>query len=133
MTLVVACVATIIAYAVLESMWLVLMTQRFYAGEFAKFSPEKLEIRSVLAAVCIYAIIIKAFFWLVILPIKNENLSMLQALLRGAAFGSAVYGVYNLTNKATLPRYPWTLVIVDSLWGMSLFAFLAIIFQFTLH
>ena len=130
MELIAACIATTIVYAVLESVWLTTMTSFFYRGAFAEFQEDKLAIQSPLAVALVYVVIIKAFFWLVVLPITNERLTPLQALLRGAAFGSAAYGVYNLTNKATLPGYPWTLVIIDSAWGMFLFAFMAVFFRF---
>jgi uncharacterized membrane protein len=129
MKLAAACVSTVIAYVILEATWLLIMTPLFYTSAFAQFSKEKLAVRSSLAVVLIYILIIKAFFWLVVLPIKNENLSMAQAIVRGAVFGSVVYGVYNLTNKATLLGYPWTLVVVDTAWGTVLFSLLAAVFR----
>jgi uncharacterized membrane protein len=36
--------------------------------------------------------------------------------------GIGVYGVYELTNYATLTNWPLSLVIIDTLWGGILFA-----------
>ena len=129
MELIAAYTVTLVIYACMEVVWLMLMTPYFYTSAFAEFSPVTLSVRSPMAIAMLYVIIINAFFWLVIVPIQNESHSMLNAFLRGAAFGSAVYGVYNLTNKATLPGYPWRLVILDSIWGTFLFSVLAIFFR----
>ena len=45
------------------------------------------------------------------------------------AFGLAVYGVYNLTNVATLIGYSWTMVVVDTAWGTVWFGTLAAIYK----
>lgn len=37
-------------------------------------------------------------------------------------FGLSVYGGYNLTNRATLARWPWTLALTDMAWGPLLTA-----------
>jgi uncharacterized membrane protein len=36
----------------------------------------------------------------------------------GAGFGLIVYGVYDLTNYATLDRWPLALTLIDITWGM---------------
>jgi uncharacterized membrane protein len=43
--------------------------------------------------------------------------SPLEALALGAFFGLCTYGVYDLTNHATLRDWPATLTIVDMTWG----------------
>lgn len=42
------------------------------------------------------------------------------AAARGAALGACIYGVYDLTNYATLARYPLHMVVGDTLWGTAL-------------
>ena len=39
-----------------------------------------------------------------------------------ALLGATVYGVYELTNHATLDGWPLWMVVVDTLWGAALFA-----------
>ena len=39
-----------------------------------------------------------------------------------ALLGATVYGVYELTNHATLDKWPIWMVVVDTLWGAALFA-----------
>ena len=36
--------------------------------------------------------------------------------------GFVIYGIYDLTNMATIAKWPWQLVIVDTIWGGILFA-----------
>jgi uncharacterized membrane protein len=43
-----------------------------------------------------------------------------QAALYGAALGFFMYAFYDLTNIATLKDYPWSLTIVDIIWGTIL-------------
>jgi len=40
-----------------------------------------------------------------------------SAATSGALFGLVVYGVYDLTNFATLAQYPLAVVFVDMAWG----------------
>lgn len=40
---------------------------------------------------------------------------------KGAFLGFALYGVFDLTNRALLAHYPWPMVIVDMAWGTALF------------
>lgn len=40
-----------------------------------------------------------------------------ELVSRAALFGFVMYGFYDLTNAAILADYPWSVVIVDTLWG----------------
>jgi uncharacterized membrane protein len=42
---------------------------------------------------------------------------LVSAFIWGALFGVTVYSVYDLTNRATLRRWPLKLVFIDILWG----------------
>ena len=48
-----------------------------------------------------------------------------DALLKGALFGVCVYGIFDFTNMAFLPKYPLQLAAIDILWGTFVFAFSA--------
>jgi uncharacterized membrane protein len=132
MLLVVSAGATLALYAAAEAVWLASMSQ-FYARQFAGFSRPPLALRSLPAAIAVYAVLLSTFALLVCAPIVNASAGAAASALRGAAFGLAAYGTYNLTNMATLPGYSWTMVAVDTLWGAALFAALAATFAATLH
>ena len=128
-----AVVVALVAYAVVEASWLALMTP-FYARRFAAFAKySRLALRSLPAAIAVYAILLVTSWTLVAAPIARARSTPAQAAIRGGAFGLAVYGVYNLTNKATLPGYGWSMVAVDSAWGAGLFAALAAVFAVALR
>ena len=51
-----------------------------------------------------------------VLP-RVEHASLLSAFLWGAAFGLVVYGVYDLTNYATISKWPVLVTLADIGWG----------------
>ena len=118
-------------YAVVEALWLVLM-RPFYASQFARFSRSPtLAVRSVAAAIGAYALLAVTFYGLVLRGLADRRVSCpWTAAGAGALYGLAVYGVYNATNKATLPGYPWAMVAVDTAWGATAFAAVAVVFLF---
>lgn len=55
--------------------------------------------------------------------IKSWNSPVLQrAMWRSAILGWVIYGVYELTNKATIQKWMWKTVFMDTIWGGILFA-----------
>ena len=110
-------------YAIVEALWLWL-AHTFYAAQFARFALDgELKIRCIAAAIIVYPVLLAAFWFLVLADKENAT------LLRGAVFGAVVYGVYNLTNKATLPGYGWAMVMVDTAWGATVFGLVAYIYS----
>ena len=62
---------------------------------------------------------------LVVQPALDSG-SWHKALLLGAVFGLCAYGTYDLTNLATLQRWPLRLAVVDMAWGTLLTAISAL-------
>lgn len=119
--LIIAC----FVYIILESLWLFL-TKSFYTSLFANFSKDgTLKIRSYIAIVIVYPLLLLGA-WLLFL--RNNYLSPLESFWKGALFGAIVYGVYNLTNMATLPGYSWKMVAVDTLWGVVVFSVFSVVY-----
>lgn len=120
----------LIVYVIAEGAWLFSMSS-FYSREFQSFSKGPLQIRSPTACVLVYPLIIFSFYYFVLLPLMESKYKIdpFAAFMRGALFGLALYGVYNLTNAATLLGYSWTMVAVDTLWGASLFGFISLVFS----
>ena len=50
--------------------------------------------------------------------VVNRARTPLEALAYGALFGLVSYGLYDLTNHATLRDWPAVLTIVDITWGV---------------
>jgi uncharacterized membrane protein len=72
----------------------------------------------IVPAVLVYILIIAAVYGFAV----AESKTMKTAVLRGAAIGLAMYGLYDLTNYATLTKYTLTMTVTDMMWGTALCA-----------
>ena len=104
-------VLTIVIFLTIDFFWLLVIAKNFYDQQLGSFQ------RTInwLAALPVYLLIPLGIGFFV-LP-KSNNQALL-ALGWGAVYGLIVYGVYDLTNLATLKNWSLTMVIVDILWGM---------------
>ncbi len=117
-----------IFYALLEFIWIFGMNN-FYATQFKNFTKDRqFFIRSNLAVLLVYPILFIGFYYFVINQITIDT-PMSKAVILGAFFGLVVYGVYNLTNIATIPGYSWNMALIDLSWGILIFAILAFLFS----
>ncbi len=91
--------------------WLALIAKNFYNQQFQAFQRKDI---SWPAAILTYILLILGISFLA-LPQANSN--KFVALFYGGLFGLVSYGVYDLTNYATLTNWPLKLVVVDMLWG----------------
>jgi uncharacterized membrane protein len=101
---------------VLDAVWLT-ATSASSRQVFAKIQGKPLEIRW-LGAAAVYAIMIGALWFFAVEPSKTWY----EAAGRGAALGFVMYGLYDLTNYATLTNYPIHFALTDMAWGTYLFA-----------
>jgi uncharacterized membrane protein len=65
----------------------------------------------------VYAIMVAALWYFAVSPSTNIT----DAAGRGAALGFSMYGLYDLTNYATLERYTLDFALTDIIWGTFLF------------
>jgi len=126
----VALIASVSVLAVMEAVWLS-TAKSFYAAMLSEVSSDgALRLRSMPASVLVYALLLAGAWVLVLRPLTAVHKPrMASAACHGAVFGATVYGVYNLTNMATLPGYRWQMVLIDTLWGAILFAVFATVFS----
>lgn len=103
----------------LDAAWL---TARSAASSvvFAAIQGSPLSIRWPVAALC-YLVMIIGLWWFAVRPAADWQ----AAAGNGAALGALVYGVYDLTNHATLQRFPLSYALADWIWGTFLFATVA--------
>lgn len=124
--------ATIIAITavllILDAIMLGVVRKDFYRAELTRIQNSPVQFR-LPPAVLAYGLMILAVYMLAVQP----NQSIQQAGLRGALIGLIVYGIYNMTNYATLQRYSFEYVWTDTLWGTILFALAAMVGQFVYH
>ncbi len=65
------------------------------------------------AAALVYVVLAAAL----VLGALRGATSVRSAAMAGAVIGFIMYVFYDLTNMATLTRYTWEMVAVDSVWG----------------
>ncbi|MBU0569399.1 DUF2177 family protein [Patescibacteria group bacterium] len=103
---------TLAIFLGIDFVWLGVIAKIFYdkhLGDFARTTNWP-------AIVLVYLLIPLGLVFFVYPKIDGNFKS---ALFWGAFYGLIVYGVYDLTNLATLKNWSVTMVIVDMLWGMT--------------
>lgn len=109
-------VITLVVFFVVDIIWLGLVAKDFYQDQIGFLMKEK---TNWAAAVIFYFIFIFGLVFFVINPALEAE-SILEALFRGAFFGFIAYATYDLTNLATLAKWPLKVTIVDLIWGTAL-------------
>ncbi len=104
----------------MDAVWLT-YNAAFHRQVFAIIQGSPLQIRMA-PAILTYVIMIAAVWFFAVAPSGTD---WLAAAGRGAAIGVAMYGVYDLTNLATLTKYPIGYAITDMIWGSFLCATVA--------
>lgn len=107
---VVAFVAAAIVFLLLDGIWLTTMASRLYRPAIGHVMREDFD---ALAAAAFYAIYLTGLVIFVVRPATDARM----ALTRGALFGLVCYATYDLTNQATIVRWPWHVTIIDLAWG----------------
>ena len=110
----------------IDFVWLGLVAKKFYDRQFANFN----RTLNWPAAILVYLLIPLG---LILLVFPRAGTDKVAALVWGAVFGLVVYGVYDLTNLATLKDWTLTMAVVDILWGMTLCGFSAFVVTFLLN
>ena len=110
--------------AILDLLWIGVVANAFYKRELAglaRMDGENFAIR-LGPALVLYPLIILGL-QLFVLPRAGDQ--PLQAALWGGLFGLIGYGVYDLTNYATLTQFTLRMTVVDMCWGFVLSAITA--------
>ena len=100
---------------VLDGIWLGLVMKDFYRQSLApvaRMAGDSLDpVWPV--AVLVYPVIATGLAVLVLSRVRTPA----DALWLGAVFGATSFGVYDLTNQATLREWRTVMTVVDILWG----------------
>lgn len=95
----------------LDAVWLTFRAG-YHSALFKSVQGSPLIIRGFPAAL-VYVLIPVAIGYLVLDHVKTIQ----EAGIKGAALGAAMYGLYDLTNYATLTKWTLEMTITDILWG----------------
>jgi uncharacterized membrane protein len=100
-------------FVAIDSIWLTTMSKRFYRKQIGSLLAAK---PNFVAAAIFYAIYILGIVVFVLNPaLEKDSLSF--AIGGGALLGLTMYATYDLTNQATLKKWPTILTVVDLAWG----------------
>lgn len=118
-------ITTIIFFAI-DMVWLGVVARNLYKQKLGFIvSPEV----NWAAAIIFYLIYIGGILFFAVLPASKE-MSWQTALLNGALLGGMCYATYDLTNMATIAKWPLEIVVIDIVWGMVLTGSVAILSYF---
>jgi uncharacterized membrane protein len=108
-----AYLATLIAFAVLDFLWISTMANSLYRPVMKDMLLADFRLAPALVFYLLYAFGIT--FFAVLPALRGEALT--QALLLGAVLGLVAYGTYDLTNFATLKNWDTKITAIDMVWG----------------
>src|SRR5215470_3005659 len=108
----------LVTLTVIDLVWLGLIMPNFYKKQIGPLLLDKPSLPVAAVFYCLYAAGIRIF----VLPPALDADRWTLAVLMGGFFGLCAYGTYDLSNMATLVRWPAVLVAVDMVWGVVLTA-----------
>ncbi len=126
MTAVTAYVSGLIAFLLIDYIWLKYVALSFYRGHIGHLMTDK---PNLAIALVFYLVYVVGVIVLAVYP-ALEKQSWTIALLYGGLLGFVAYGTYDITNLATLKGWPPIVAIVDIIWGTVLTASVATISYF---
>ncbi|MGZ3710132.1 MAG: DUF2177 family protein [Bdellovibrionota bacterium] len=113
--------SVLVSLAVIDLLWIGMIAQRFYVQQFGlmgRISDGKFAV--IYWAVIVDYLILAFGITTFALPKVMAEHSWSMAFIWGALLGLTVYGVYDITNHATLIHWPLALTLVDMAWGTFL-------------
>jgi uncharacterized membrane protein len=118
LSIIISSIAGVVSMMLLDYIWLAKLAKSFYLDKLATHvSIENGGLVPYLPAVPLVYIVALIGIWVFAIP---KATSLGSAFLIGALLGFVMYAFYDLTNLATLKDYPWSLTIIDTLWGTFL-------------
>lgn len=112
---------------IFDYIWLGLIMKKFYVEALTPFGRviDGSISLNFWPAVLVYILLGLGLTFFVILP--TSTLPILRTILTAIIFGVVVYGVYDLTNLATLKDWTSSIVIADIIWGAVISVLVAVI------
>lgn len=102
----------------IDLVWLGVIAKGFYRQQLAAFLAPQV---NWWAAITFYLLFIAGIVIFAVAPALRSD-TPTRALWLGALFGFFTYATYDLTNLATIDRWPMPVVLVDIAWGSILCA-----------
>ncbi|MEM9331431.1 MAG: DUF2177 family protein [Pseudomonadota bacterium] len=126
MTFLTSYIAGLIAFLVIDFIWLKYVALSFYRSNIGHLMTDK---PNLAIAGLFYLFYVVGVVILAVNP-ALEKQQWTLAVLYGGLLGLVAYGTYDITNLATLKGWPPIVAIVDIIWGTLLTASVATISYF---
>ncbi len=116
---------SILAFLILDGLWLGLVMKNFYVRQFSQIGRI---VDGSLAPIWPAAAVVYVLLGIGVAALAVPRATNLgSAAAFGALFGLVVYGVYDLTNYSTLAQWPAIVTVVDIVWGTIACAIVAMV------
>ncbi len=116
-TPVITFIVTLFLLLAIDGIWLNFVIKGFAKKQIGHLMAETVRLGPVAVFYPLYA---GAIVLLIVLPAIYGEFSAVRVFLSGLLLGLAAYGAYDLTNHATLKKWPIIMTIVDMAWGSLL-------------
>jgi uncharacterized membrane protein len=103
---------TLLTFLLIDALWLGVIARDMYRSQIGHLLAANVRWG---AALLFYVLYIAGLLVLVILP--NVRMPLPRSAALGALLGFIAYATYDLTNLATLERWPLGVTLVDLAWG----------------
>jgi uncharacterized membrane protein len=113
MTHIVAYIASLIVFGILDAIWLTTMSSRLYRPALGDILLDNLRVAPAVLFYFLYPIGLVVF---AAMPAVRSG-SAGTALAYGALFGLLAYATYDLTNYATLRNWTLQITVIDLVYG----------------
>ncbi len=110
-------VLTLVTFLAIDAVWLGVIASAMYKRELGHLLAPNVRWG---AAAVFYLLYVAGVLVLVVQP--NLDATLARVVLFGALFGLVAYATYDLTNLATLQRWPVSVTLIDLAWGAFLTA-----------
>lgn len=107
--------AALVALAILDALWLGLVSREFYKARLGQFLLD----RPLWSVAVLFYLIHATGIAVFAVPPSLAAGTWIAAVLYGALFGFCVYAAYDVTNLATLRGWPLAVSLVDLAWGAA--------------
>lgn len=123
MKILISYLATLFSLLIVDFVWLSFVAQKFYEKHMSFLFTKPINILPVIFFYPIYAL---SILILITIPSTGTQ-SWYSVALKGLFLGIAAYGAYDLTNHATIAKWPLKMTLVDMTWGAVLTILISLI------
>ncbi|MGE0632667.1 MAG: DUF2177 family protein [Pseudobdellovibrionaceae bacterium] len=122
---------SLLSFAILDTIWLGALAKKIYIEKMAAIGRiENGQFHLEFTAVPFVYLLMSAAIVFFVLP-RLQNTSITFSFFVGAFMGLIVYGVYDMTNMATLKDWSWSLSLIDMTWGCTIFGLVTLVTKYT--